>query len=51
MNMKLELCRVEDALGILVGECKPIILLTLLQDGTKRFSDLKRSIPGITRKC
>ncbi|WP_062106310.1 winged helix-turn-helix transcriptional regulator [Bacillus niameyensis] len=45
-----EECRVEDALGILVGKWKPIILLQLLQEGTKRFSELKRSLPGITQK-
>lgn len=50
MEIQPELCRVEDALGILVGKWKPIILLTLLKDGTKRFSDLKRSVPGITQK-
>ncbi|WP_438347469.1 winged helix-turn-helix transcriptional regulator [Paenibacillus sp. FA6] len=50
MDMQPELCRVEDALGILVGKWKPIILLILLQDGTHRFSGLKRRIPGITQK-
>ena len=50
VEMKPELCRVEDALGVLVGKWKPIILLTLLQEGMKRFSDLKRSVPGITQK-
>ncbi|GIN71837.1 transcriptional regulator [Bacillus sp. J14TS2] len=45
-----EECRVEDALSILVGKWKPIILLHLLQEGTKRFSELKRSMPGITQK-
>ncbi|WP_100012490.1 winged helix-turn-helix transcriptional regulator [Lentibacillus sediminis] len=45
-----ELCRVEDALGILVGKWKPIILLHLLQEGTKRFNELKRSMPEITQK-
>ena len=50
MEMEPKLCRVEDALGVLVGKWKPIILLTLLQEGTKRFSDLKRSVPGITQK-
>jgi DNA-binding HxlR family transcriptional regulator len=45
-----ELCRVEDALGILVGKWKPIILLHLLQKGTQRFSELKRILPGITQK-
>ncbi|WP_085521484.1 winged helix-turn-helix transcriptional regulator [Tuberibacillus sp. Marseille-P3662] len=43
-------CRVENALGILVGKWKPIILLHLLQEGTKRFSELKRSMPGITQR-
>ncbi|GAA5416084.1 hypothetical protein Pryu01_01116 [Paraliobacillus ryukyuensis] len=45
-----EKCRVEDALGILVGKWKPIIILHLLQQGTKRFSELKRAMPGITQK-
>lgn len=50
MEMKPELCRVEDALDILVGKWKPIILLTLLQEGTKRFNELNRSLLGITHK-
>lgn len=50
MEKTPELCRVEDALGILVGKWKPVILLYLLQEGTKRFSELKRSMPGITQK-
>ncbi|APC47281.1 winged helix-turn-helix transcriptional regulator [Virgibacillus halodenitrificans] len=50
MDKVPEECRVEDALGILVGKWKPIILLHLLQEGTKRFSDLKRSMPGVTQK-
>lgn len=50
MKIDPELCRVEDALGILVGKWKPIILLYLLQKGTLRFSELKRSVPGITQK-
>lgn len=50
MDMQPELCKVDDALGILVGKWKPIILLILLQEGTKRFSDLKRRVPGITQK-
>ncbi len=43
-------CRVEDALSILVGKWKPLILLHLLNEGTQRFNELKRSIPGITQK-
>ncbi|MGV3489095.1 MAG: winged helix-turn-helix transcriptional regulator [Tuberibacillus sp.] len=50
MEFRPELCRVEDALGILVGKWKPIILLYLLQEGTLRFSELKRKMPGITQK-
>ncbi|GGE30242.1 transcriptional regulator [Pullulanibacillus camelliae] len=50
MDIEPDLCRVEDALGILVGKWKPIILLYLLKDGTQRFSELKRSVPGITQK-
>lgn len=50
MDMQPELCRVEDVLGIIVGKWKPIILLILLQEGTQRFSELKRRVPGITQK-
>jgi len=50
MELQPELCRVEDALGILVGKWKPIILLTILHEGTQRFSELKRKVPGITQK-
>lgn len=50
MNIEPEFCRVEDALGILVGKWKPIILLYLLKNGTQRFSELKHEIPGITQK-
>ncbi|RFU68429.1 helix-turn-helix domain-containing protein [Bacillus sp. V59.32b] len=50
MKIEPELCRVEDALGILVGKWKPIIILHLLKEGTQRFNELKRSVPGITQK-
>lgn len=50
MERKPDNCSVEDALGILVGKWKPVILLYLLQEGTKRFSELKRNMPGITQK-
>lgn len=50
MEMEPELCKVEDALDVLVGKWKPIILLILLQEGTKRFSELKRRVPGVTQK-
>ncbi|MCT2535481.1 helix-turn-helix transcriptional regulator [Aquibacillus koreensis] len=50
MAIEPELCKVEDALGILVGKWKPIILLHLFKKGTQRFSELKRNVPGITQK-
>lgn len=50
MNIEPDQCRVEDALEILVGKWKPIILLHLLKEGTQRFSELKRRMPGITQK-
>lgn len=50
MQKSPELCRVDDALEILVGKWKPIILLYLLQEGTKRFSELKRRLPDISQK-
>ena len=51
MNLEPELCRVADSLSILVGKWKPIILLHLLKNGTQRFSELKRRMPGISKKC
>lgn len=50
MNIDPDFCRVADALDIIVGKWKPIILLNLMQNGTMRFSELKRSISGITQK-
>ena len=50
MGKQPELCRVDDALGIIVGKWKPLILLILLQEGTHRYSELKRRVPGITQK-
>lgn len=49
-HIEPELCRVDDALHIIVGKWKPIILLHLMKNGTMRFSELKRSIPEITQK-
>lgn len=50
MKIFPDYCQIDDALGILVGKWKPIILLNLLDKGTLRFSELKREIPGITQK-
>ncbi|MDW0110872.1 winged helix-turn-helix transcriptional regulator [Sporosarcina aquimarina] len=50
MKDEVSQCRVEEALEIVVGKWKPVIILYLLHEGTKRFSELKRSMPGITQK-
>lgn len=50
MSIEVSKCKVEEALEIVVGKWKPVILLHLLHEGTKRFSELKRSMPGITQK-
>jgi DNA-binding HxlR family transcriptional regulator len=50
VNIEPELCRVDDALEIIVGKWKPLILLHLLKEGTQRFSELKRSLPEITQR-
>lgn len=50
MEKKPEQCKVDEALSILVGKWKPIILLHLFTEGTLRFSELKRLMPGITQK-
>lgn len=41
---------IETALDILVGKWKPVILFHIAQSGPLRFSELKRLIPGVTKK-
>lgn len=43
-------CQVDEALEIIVGKWKPIILLLLFENKVMRFNELKRAIPGITQK-
>jgi len=50
MSIIPEQCKVDEALGILVGKWKPIILLHLFTEGTQRFSELKKLMPEITQK-
>jgi DNA-binding HxlR family transcriptional regulator len=43
-------CPVETTLAVIGGKWKPLILWHLGEDGVRRFSELQRIIPGITRK-
>lgn len=43
-------CEIEVTLSVLNGKWKPLILYYLISDGTKRFSELKRYIQGISHK-
>lgn len=43
-------CNVELTLQVIGGKWKPIIIYRLGNDGTLRFSAIKRSIPNITQK-
>jgi DNA-binding HxlR family transcriptional regulator len=42
-------CPVTTAIGIIAGKWKPTILCEL-REGARRFSDLKREVPGISEK-
>ena len=42
-------CGVETTVSVIEGRWKPRILFQLL-DGTKRFSELKRKLPGVTQR-
>lgn len=43
-------CSVELTLQVIGGKWKPIIIYRLGNEGTLRFSEIKRSIPNITQK-
>ncbi|MBP1904659.1 DNA-binding HxlR family transcriptional regulator [Paenibacillus turicensis] len=45
-----EFCKIENALEVLVGKWKPIILLYLMEHDKMRFGELRRKLPGITQK-
>jgi DNA-binding HxlR family transcriptional regulator len=43
-------CPVEVTLSVIGGKWKPLILWHLYKGGVRRFLELQRNIPGITRK-
>ena len=43
-------CPVEVTLSVIGGKWKPLILWHLYKGGVRRFLELQRIIPGITRK-
>jgi DNA-binding HxlR family transcriptional regulator len=49
MAPEAALCPAEITLSVIGGKWKPVILWHL-SGGTKRFSELKRAIPGITQR-
>lgn len=42
-------CSVEAAIGLIDGKWKSVILFHLL-DGTLRFNEIRRQIPGVTQR-
>ena len=47
--VNVELCQMPDIAKLIGGKWKLIILQILIFHGTKRFSELKRSIEGVTQ--
>lgn len=43
-------CEMEVTLKMIGGKCKPLILYTLISDGTKRFTELMAEITQISQK-
>ncbi|KAF0395813.1 transcriptional regulator [Pediococcus pentosaceus] len=43
-------CSVESTLQIISGRWKSVLLYHLIFDGELRYSELQRTIPGITRR-
>jgi DNA-binding HxlR family transcriptional regulator len=49
-DSKASHCPVEVTLSVIGGKWKPLILWHLSEGGVRRFLELQRTIPGITRK-
>jgi DNA-binding HxlR family transcriptional regulator len=42
--------RVEMIMGVIAGKWKPAIIYALVMNGTLRFNDLRRVIPGVSQR-
>ncbi|MEG1002353.1 MAG: helix-turn-helix domain-containing protein [Clostridium sp.] len=50
MKKKLVTCEMEVTIDVIGGKWKPIILYMLIEEGTKRFGELKSFIKNISQK-
>jgi DNA-binding HxlR family transcriptional regulator len=50
LNFTAGTCPVEVALSLIGGKWKILILWHLFYDGTLRFGELKKALPGVTQK-
>lgn len=50
MDIQPSYCQISEALDIIVGKWKPVILMNLMETSPLRFNELRKRIPDITQK-